>query len=53
MAAVAPDVVKDAVFGVSLVVSGFEIIKAAIAKSLAPAIAFFIAAASTYGVFYL
>ena len=52
-AVVAPDTVKDIVFGVALVVAGVEIIRPALKKALASALTFFVAAASTYGVFYL
>jgi hypothetical protein len=48
-----PDGVQDVVFGVSLAVAGVEIIGTALKKKVASALAFFVAAASTYGVFYL
>lgn len=53
MAAIPADTVKDVVFGASLVVSGFEIVAAAVKKQLASAVSFFVAAASVYGTFYL
>ena len=47
------DLVQDIAFGVALAVAGFEIVKAALAKAIANAVTFFVAAASTYGLFYL
>jgi hypothetical protein len=48
-----PDLVQNLVFGAALIVAGFEIIKVALKKQLASALTWFVAAASTYGAFYL
>lgn len=53
MAFLSADTVQDVAFGVSLVVAGVEIVKAALAKTIASAVAFFVAAASLYGALYL
>lgn len=53
MALLSPDTTKDIVFGASLIVSGIDVVAAALRKQLASALSFFVAAASTYGVFYL
>ena len=52
-ALVSQEVVLDIVFGAALVIAGIDIIAAAVKKALPSAISAFVAAASTYGAFYL
>jgi hypothetical protein len=53
MAAVSPDLVQDVVFGATLVVAGVEIVRSALAKAIASALVFLVAAVAAYGTFYL
>ena len=53
MAAVAPDVVQDIAFGVTAIIGGIEVIRAAIKKQVASSLAFLTTAIGVYGTFYL